>query len=107
MSHIQHSENHLDIVLKEITAGKEKAIEDFYHSHYNNLIKFGQTITQDRPAVEDAIQNLLIWLIENPRKIRRLDRADIYYYRALRNNLIKDKIQARKKQETEKSEEHR
>lgn len=104
MSHIQHSENHLDIVLKEIAAGKEKAIEDFYHSHYNNLIKFGQTITQDRPAVEDAIQNLLIWLIENPRKIRRLDRADIYFYRALRNNLIKDQIQARKNIEKEVNE---
>lgn len=104
MSQLPHNENILDAVLKEIAAGKEKAIEEFYHTFYNSLIKFGHTITQDRPAVEDAIQNLLIWIIENPKKTQRLDRADIYFYRALRNNLIKDQIQARKNIEKEINE---
>lgn len=94
----------LNSVLLHIAAGAEKAIEDFYHLHYNSLIKFGHTITQDRPSVEDAIQNLLIWIMENPRRIRRLDRPEIYFYRALRNNLIKDQMRSRKNIEKEINE---
>lgn len=104
MADQKYNQEDLNSVLQHIAAGAEKAIEDFYHLHYNSLIKFGHTITQDRPAVEDAIQNLLIWIIENPRRIRRLDRPDIYFYRALRNNLIKDQIRARKNIEKEINE---
>lgn len=104
MAHQRYHPKSLNSVLLHIAAGEENAIEDFYHLHYNRMIKFGHTITQDQPAVEDAIQNLLIWTMENPRRIRRLDRPEIYFYRALRNNLIKDQMRSRKNIEKEINE---
>lgn len=83
-------------VLHQIGAGEEKAIENFYHFHYNRFIKFGNTITEDQPTIEDCIQNILIWFVENPRQIKKLDRPDIYFYRALRNNLVREQNLHRK-----------
>lgn len=93
--------NDLISVLHQIARGDEQAIRIFYHSHYNHFIKYGHTITQDRPAIEDAIQQLLIWIIENPRKAKKLDRPDVYFYRSLRNNLVRDQMKSREKIELE------
>lgn len=88
-------------LLHQIAQGDETAIRSFYLDHYNQFINYGLTITPDRHAVEDAIQHLLIWMVENPRKVRKLDRPDVYIYRSLRNNLIKDRMQSREKIEQE------
>lgn len=34
-------------------------------------------------------------MVENPRKARKLDRADVYFFRSLRNNLIKEQLASR------------
>ena len=95
MASKKEKSNELIAVLKQIAQGKEEAIRLFYLEHYNQFINYGRTITQDRHAVEDAIQLLLIWIVENPRKARRLDRPDVYFYRSLRNNLIKEQMASR------------
>src|SRR5690606_5912857 len=69
--------------------------QNFYHDHYNSFIKFGHTITPDRHAIEDAIQHLLIWFVEHERKALKLDRPDVYFYRSLRNNLIREQLKSR------------
>ncbi|MBY5959168.1 sigma-70 family RNA polymerase sigma factor [Membranicola marinus] len=96
MASKKEKSNELIVVLKHIAEGKEEAIRSFYLDHYNQFINYGRTITQDRHAVEDAIQQLLIWIVENPRKARRLDRPDVYFFRSLRNNLIKEQMASRK-----------
>lgn len=96
MASNQENTNELITVLHNIARGDEKAIQFFYQEHYNTFITFGHTITRDRHAIEDAIQNFLIWVIENPRRIRKLDRPDVYLYRSLRNNLIREQTQSRK-----------
>lgn len=95
MASKKEKSNELIVVLKHIAEGKEDAIRSFYLDHYNQFINYGRTITQDRHAVEDAIQQLLIWIVENPRKARRLDRPDVYFFRSLRNNLIKEQMGSR------------
>lgn len=95
MASKQGTSNELISVLKQIAQGKEEAVRIFYLDHYNQFINYGRTITQDRHAVEDAIQQLLIWMVENPRKARKLDRPDVYFFRSLRNNLIKEQMASR------------
>lgn len=82
-------------VLHDIARGSEAAIQNFYHDHYNTYIKFGHTITPDRHAIEDAIQHLLIWFVEHERKALKLDRPDVYFFRALRNNLVREQLKSR------------
>ncbi len=87
--------NVLITVFHDIARGSETAIQNFYHDHYNSFIKFGHTITPDRHAIEDAIQHLLIWFVEHERKALKLDRPDVYFYRSLRNNLIREQLKSR------------
>ncbi len=82
-------------ILHNIARGSDTAIQNFYHSHYNAYIKFGHTITSDRHAIEDAIQNLLIWFVEHERKALKLQRPDVYFFRALRNNLIRENLKSK------------
>lgn len=82
-------------VLHDIARGSEVAIQHFYHDHYNTYIKFGHTITPDRHAIEDAIQHLLIWFVEHERKALKLDRPDVYFFRSLRNNLIREQLKSK------------
>ncbi|WP_236974101.1 RNA polymerase sigma factor [Membranihabitans maritimus] len=83
-------EDNLIFTLRAMANGKEVAFRDFYSQHYNTFIRFGKLVTSDLQLIEDAIQNILIWFIENPNKVSRLDRPDVYLFRSLRNNLIKD-----------------
>ena len=82
-------------VLHDIARGSESAIQAFYHDHYNSFIKYGHTITSDRHAIEDAIQHLLIWFVEHERKALKLDRPDVYFFRSLRNNLIREQLKSK------------
>lgn len=81
-------------ILREIARGSETAIQAFYHDYYNTFIKYGHTITADRHAIEDGIQQLLIWMVEHPRRAHKLDRPDVYFYRSLRNNLIREQLKS-------------
>lgn len=83
-------EDNLIFTLRAMANGEEVAFRDFYSQHYNTFIRFGKLVTSDLQLIEDAIQNILIWFIENPNKVSRLDRPDVYLFRSLRNNLIKD-----------------
>lgn len=76
--------------LKQMALGEEVAYRLFYTHHYNDFIKFGRLITSHTQIVEDAIQNILIWFIQNPKKIKKLDRPDLYLFQSLRNNLIRE-----------------
>ncbi len=93
---VQSDNTDLIIVLKQIANGDEQAVRVFYRNYYNNFIKFGRLITDDLYHVEDAIQNLLIWIIENPIKVETLNRPDVYIYRSLRNNLLHGLQQSRR-----------
>lgn len=86
------AQDDIDLVftLKQMAEGHEKAYRQFYLNHYNDFIKFGRLISDDVQLVEDAIQNILIWFIENPKKVKKLDRPDLYLFRAMRNNLIRE-----------------
>src|SRR5690606_19180822 len=86
---------YLITVLHELACESETAIQNFYHDHYITYIKFGHTITPDRHAIEDAIQHLLIWFVEHERKALKLDRPDVYFFRSLRNNLIREQLKSR------------
>jgi len=84
-------------ILHNIGVGDEKAIRRFYQEHYNSFLIFGQVITQDQQEIEDAIQQILIWFVEHPRRVSKLDRPDVYFYRSLRNQLIKQRKKSQKR----------
>ena len=75
--------------LRDMATGNEAAFRTFYSQYYNIFIRFGKLVTGDLYLIEDAIQNIIIWFIENPKKARALERPDIYIFRSLRNNLIR------------------
>lgn len=86
--------------LREMAAGNEAAFRTFYSRHYNTFIRFGKLITGDLPLIEDTIQNILIWFIENPKKVSALDRPDVYIFRSMRNNLLRNAKKEQKNVDT-------
>ncbi len=88
-------------ILHGIGLGDEKSIRRFYKEHYNSFLIFGQVITHDQHAIEDAIQQILIWFVEHPRRVSKLDRPDIYFYRSFRNQLISQRKKSQKRIEEE------
>lgn len=74
--------------LQEFAEGDERAFKKLFHQFYNRLLRYGSTITQHQPIVEDQIQEVFIWLYNHPRKCRSIHNLEAYLYSALKKNLL-------------------
>ncbi|MCB0629636.1 MAG: sigma-70 family RNA polymerase sigma factor [Lewinella sp.] len=87
---IEASDNrrqNLSILISRMVAGDEKAFCAIYQIYYNKLLRYGNIILPEIQLVEDAIQDLFVWILENPQKIKKINNFEVYLFQSLKRNL--------------------
>ena len=72
-----------------MVAGDEESFCAIYQLYYNKLLRYGHIILPEIQIVEDVIQDLFIWILENPDKLKEVHNFEIYLFQSLKRNLIK------------------
>ena len=80
---------HIKILIKDFQHGNERAFKRIYAYYYNRLLSYGMVISGDKRMVEDVIQDVFMWLVENPNKVKAIRSFDEYLFKAVKQNLFK------------------
>ncbi len=81
-------------LVSRVADGDEQAFGEIYLHFYNKLLRYGCIILPSLDTVTDAVQDLFVWILRNPGKIRCVENFEIYLFQSLKRNLQ----QAMKKQ---------
>ncbi len=84
-----HSKSDLLVLFHSIALGDAAAFEEIYLQFYNRLMRYGLIIYADKKVVEDAVQDLFIWMLEHPKELSKVKEVEVYLFSALKNNLQK------------------
>ena len=76
-----------DLIRRFVRSDKE-AFKEIYFDHYNSLFRYGIVIHRDREVVADIIQDLFVWLWQNPHKLEEINNLQVYLFRSLKRNLL-------------------
>lgn len=79
--------------------GDENAFNQLYKNLYPRLIRYGLSLGLEHTVVQDAIQELFIWIWQNPLKLSQAQNPEAYIYLAIRNNLITKQKQAQRRED--------
>jgi RNA polymerase sigma-70 factor (ECF subfamily) len=83
--------------------GNPQAFEAIYHKYVRPLYNYGYNLTRDAAAVEDAIQDLFIYLHEHQATLGATDNIKFYLLRSLRRILAKRATQRAQSQAPEQT----
>lgn len=83
----EHPSPSLDSLIARLVAGEVEAFGVIYRIFYNKLLRYGTIITPETEIVEDAIQDLFMWILENPQKIKKVRNFEVYLFQSLKKNL--------------------
>lgn len=83
----EHPQPSLDTLISRLVAGDVEAFGSIYRMFYNKLLRYGTIITPETEIVEDAIQDLFMWILENPQKIEKVQNFEVYLFQSLKKNL--------------------
>lgn len=64
-----------------------KQMEELHQFYYNPLLSYGLVITGQRELVKDAVQDLFLWLLTKPQRLKEISNIEAYLFTALRRNL--------------------
>src|SRR5690554_2412390 len=83
--------NHINdsVRWKEFKDGNHLAFSTLYDYYADILFRYGCSISGDNQIVEDAVQDIFIYLWNNREKIRQVDNVKYYLLKVLRHDLIK------------------
>ena len=70
--------------------GNKLALANIYYKYAEVLYQYGLKMTNDKVCIEDAIQELFLYLIKNRKSLKNPDNVKFYLIRAYRNQLIKE-----------------
>lgn len=73
----------------DIAAGDEKAYEEVYKHFYRKFYTYGLKLTMDPTSVEDAIQEVMIFVWHQRGKLREIKNPPAYIFSVFRNALFK------------------
>ncbi|WP_321290491.1 sigma-70 family RNA polymerase sigma factor [uncultured Sunxiuqinia sp.] len=73
-----------------ITNGSKNAFCEIYYGYFDIMFRFGMKYTNDSQIIEDSIQNLFIYLLNNRKKLTPVKNLKSYLLKSFRNQLIKD-----------------
>ncbi|WP_162340868.1 RNA polymerase sigma factor [Cyclobacterium salsum] len=73
----------------EFKRGNPLAFSTLYDCYVDDLYRYGCSFTKDRQMVEDAIQDIFIYLWNNRKNTTDLVNVKYYLIKVLRNDLIK------------------
>lgn len=70
--------------------GNKLALANIYYKYAEVLYQYGLKMTKDRACIEDAMQDLFLYLMNNRKSLTTPDNITFYLIRAYRNQLIKE-----------------
>lgn len=71
-------------------AGDRVAFGQIYDQHVQELLSYGNRITNDRQLIRDSIQDLFLHLWSQRENLSPTDSVKFYLYRSLRNRIIRN-----------------
>jgi RNA polymerase sigma factor (sigma-70 family) len=81
--------NTLQILWENITAGDRHEFSEAYKLLYERFYNYGLRLTDDLTLVEDAIQEVLLYLWTDRDKLPAITNPDAYFYCLFRRALVK------------------
>jgi RNA polymerase sigma-70 factor (ECF subfamily) len=85
--HQDHTNPTEGALLSRLQTGDENAVQDIYLLYYNRLLQYGCSIENDRNLVHDTIQELFVWLLQNPGQAQKIQNLDTYLFKSIRRNV--------------------
>ncbi len=87
-----------------ISNGDKEAFSQAYPFVYKRLYNYGRKITGDIPLIEDAVQEVLMDMWRNRKKLTEVSAITAYYYSAFRYTLLRKLKQQRRSLQLNQSE---
>jgi len=81
--------NKLNLLIPRLVGGDVDAFSQIYVSYYPRLLRYGSIILPEPQVVGDVIQDLFVWILENPEKVKQINNLEVYVFQSLKKNLIK------------------
>lgn len=70
--------------------GSERALEQLYQRHFQDLSRYGNRLTPHNALVEDAIQDVFVDLWRRKEYLSEVEHVKFYLFRALRHQLSRN-----------------
>lgn len=74
-------------LIHRLEQGDQEALRPLYLYYYEPLLKYGCSIENREDLVHDEIQELFVWLLQHPDKLRHIRNVRTYLFRCIRRNL--------------------
>lgn len=84
-------------LIQKAQEGDQQAFQNIYQLYYDRLLRYGCSIEPDEDLVHDVIQDLFVWLLQNPNTLSEVRNLDTYLFKCLRRNIGTSAQRARKK----------
>ena len=93
------SKSNISVLVGRLGKGDVEAFREVYLIYYSKLLRYGNIILPDPVVVEDEIQDLFVWIFQNPEKIRHINNFEVYLFQSLKKNIVCRIKQNRRSQE--------
>ncbi len=88
-SYLEYSNDHYNDYAELFLYDHEKALSRLYGHYYDTLMRYGLKILPDCEIVEDAIQELFLYLWEHKRCIENVNSVESYLLLSLRHRIYR------------------
>jgi RNA polymerase sigma-70 factor (family 1) len=75
-------------LLKEIAVGNEVAFRKVYHDYYKKLLGFAFTLTKNKEAAEELVEDVFIKIWKNRQYAEAIQNLKVYLYTATKNTCL-------------------
>lgn len=74
---------------KDMISGNKRAFETIYNQYFQALINYGFRITKNENLIEDAVQEVFIYLWNNKAHLVEVNEVKFYLFRSLKNRILR------------------
>ena len=78
----------MNLILEEISKRNRKVFKTFFNKHYKELVVYANGYLFDKPASEDVVQEVYIYIWENAESINIKSSLKNYLYAMVRNKCL-------------------
>ena len=78
----------MNLILDEISKRNRKVFKAFFNKHYKDLVIYANGYLFDKPASEDVVQEVYIYIWENSKEINIKSSLKSYLYAMVRNKCL-------------------
>lgn len=80
---------HITSLVHRLAQNDIEAFNEVYMLNYNRLLRYGVLIHRDPDVVADVIQDLFVWIWQNPRQLEKINNFQVYLFKSLKRNLMR------------------